>query len=629
MLIATAGHVDHGKTTLIHALTGVDTDRLPEEKSRGLTIDLGFAYHREKVESDDNVEAVLGFVDVPGHERFVRNMLAGVGSIDVAMLVVAADDGPMPQTIEHLAILGLLDIAQLVVAITRIDLVEPGQLQAVKDSVTALLGTSRWPQGVPIFEVNAPDNVGVNELRQWLLERSMASRRAHRGHHFRMAVDRIFTVAGSGTVVTGAVVCGDVAQGDELLLLPAAKPARIRSIHADGNSAESGQAGQRLALNLAGIERDAVKRGDWLVAPECDHLHDRIHVELNMLASESRALRHWTPVHVHSATDSVTARVALSGARAIAPAQVDFAELRLDRPMHLLFGDRFVIRDQSATRTIGGGTVLHPFGLHRSGRSELLQALSAPDHSTALAAVIATSTDGFSEDQFRLSRNIAKPHLREIQQELGCVVIDGYMFSGDSFETAKDSIVSCIDQAHSSRPTEIGVQEDRLRADSGHRATPRLFGAGLQALLRESLLVRDGIRLRRTEFKPALLSQQQALLERVTTVITSDSLQPPSLSALAQALNEDRLGLIEQLEPLVDGGHIARVANNRYFHPVAIDTLIEAAKKLASTSERGVFDARAFRDAAGIGRNVTIDVLEYFDRIGVTRRLGDSRSIRK
>ncbi len=629
MLIATAGHVDHGKTTLIRALTGVNTDRLPEEKSRGLTIDLGFAYHRATAAPDSDNEAVLGFVDVPGHERFVRNMLAGVGAIDIAMLVVAADDGPMPQTVEHLAILGLLDVPDLVVAITRIDLVEPDQLKATKSALIALLEGTHWQQSVQIFEVNALTDTGIDDLRQCLLTRSAVSARRHRGHHFRLAVDRVFTVAGTGTVVTGAVVCGGVSPGDELLLLPAAKPARIRSIHADGRPADIGKAGQRLALNLAGIDRDGVNRGDWLVAPECEHMHDRIHVRLQVLGTESRALRHWTPVHVHCGTDSVTARIALSGARAVAPAQSDFAELRLDRPMHLLFGDRFVVRDQSATRTIGGGTVLHPFSMNRSARQLLLPALSAPEPGQALAALLDSNMDGFAIEQFRVSRNLAAAQLERILQQAGAVVVDGYLFSQQLLSKVESAIIECIDRFHEARPTDIGVEETQLRHDSGNRATPRLFGAVLQALLRDSQIVRDGVRLRRTDFKPALLPAQQGLLERVVAVLGPQALQPPSLSALAQALDEDRLGLVEQLEPLVNGGHIARVAANRYFHPAAIDALSELAKTLASESERGVFDARAFRDAAGIGRNVTIDVLEYLDRIGVTRRLGDGRSIRK
>jgi len=355
MLVATAGHVDHGKTTLVRALTGVETDRLPDEKRRGLTIDLGFAYHR------DASGRVLGFVDVPGHERFVRNMLAGVGAIDVAMLVIAADDGPMPQTFEHLAILELLEVEQLIVVVTRTDLVDLTQLDAVQASVTRLLAPTRWNKASRIFQVNAPAGEGIDVLRQYLLD-EVERRERHVGNgFFRLAIDRAFTVTGSGTVVTGAVVCGEVRTGDELKLLPGGASTRVRSIHADGKSAESGQIGQRLALNIAGIERDAVRRGDWLVAPQCQHVSARIHVEFDLLDTEPRPLRHWTPVHFHAGTASVPARVALTGARRIEKGTRAFAELRLEEPQHVLFGDRFVLRDQSAARTIGGGRVLHPF----------------------------------------------------------------------------------------------------------------------------------------------------------------------------------------------------------------------------------------------------------------------------
>lgn len=622
MLIATAGHVDHGKTTLVRALTGVETDRLPEEKSRGLTIDLGFAYHRT---SDSTV---LGFVDVPGHEKFVRNMLAGVGAIDVAMLVVAADDGPMPQTVEHLAILRLLKIQNLIVVVTRIDLVDKPQLESLNATVADLLKSSGWQKEVKIFQVNAPDNVGVDALRQCLLDLAEVNTPVDKGNHFRFAIDRAFTVTGTGTVVTGAVVCGQVDVGDELLLLPSAQATRIRSVHADGAGADGGRAGQRLAMNLVGVELDAVRRGNWLVGTDCDHVSDRIHVDLEVLESESRPLRHWTPVHVHSGTTTVSGRVVLSGSRSIAPGESALVELRLSHPMHLLFGDRFVIRDQSAKRTIGGGRVVHPFSLSRRNRQPLLQALSNDEHRAALAEVLDCMPDGFAFDEFRVARNLAIEELTASLGELSGKVIDGYMFSGHSSESTSAAITDSLQRLHLSHPTDIGPDENQLLVESGCHARPRLFASQLSSLLRQGIVIRDGARVRLADFKPELLSEQQALLERLSQILTPQATQPPSLSALAEAMGEDRLVLVEQLEPLVVGGHIARVAANRYFHPLALDALSVVARSLAETGERGTFDARSFRDAAGIGRNVSIDVLEYFDRIGITRRIGDSRSIR-
>jgi len=623
VLVATAGHVDHGKTTLVRALTGVETDRLPDEKRRGLTIDLGFAYHR------DASGSVLGFVDVPGHERFVRNMLAGVGAIDVAMLVVAADDGPMPQTHEHLAILELLEIEQLIIVVTRIDLVERAQLDAVRASVTRLLASTRWKEATRIFEVNAPAGEGIDVLRQYLLD-AVEQRERHVGNgYFRLAIDRAFTVTGSGTVVTGAVVCGEVRTGDELNLLPSGTGTRIRSIHADGQNAERGQTGQRLALNIAGIERDAVRRGDWLVAPQCQHISARIHVEFDLLDTEPRSLRHWTPVHFHAGTASVPARVALTGARRIEKGTRAFAELRLEEPQHVLFGDRFVLRDQSASRTIGGGRVLHPFALERAGRESTLLALAQRDHSHALAQLLQISDDGFPTDAFRIGRNLSESDLEALLNQNKATSLDGFMYAEAMRELTMTAINEQLLAFHADRPTETGVEESELRMVIGYRRRTRLFAVALADLLRTGKVLREGSRLRLTDFTPTLLPDQQKLLDRVVRVLTPQTTQPPSLSGLAESLGEERLSLADQLAALVDGGHLVRVATNRYYHPLALDTLIDIAQKLAASSDRGVFNVRAFRDSAGIGRNVSIEVLEHFDRIGVTRRIGDGRSIRR
>ena len=360
MIVATAGHVDHGKTALVRALTGVDTDRLPEEKKRGLTIDLGFAYHPL---GDGHV---LGFVDVPGHERFVRNMLAGVGFIDIALVVVAADDGVMPQTHEHAAILDLLGVTECIAVVSKVDKVEAVRADEVSEEVDALLSTTGM-QGAGIHQVSALSGDGMDALAGALHARALSLAARAANGKFRLCVDRAFMLKGAGLVVTGTVHAGIASTGDRLVVTPSGYDARIRGIHAQDRPAERARAGERCALNLAGrdIESGAIARGDWIVDHALHAPSDRIDVRLQVLADETRALRHWTPVHAHLAAAHSTARVAVLGAGSIAPGDSGRVQVVLDHPLHALAGDRIVIRDQSATRTMGGGTIIDPFSPKR------------------------------------------------------------------------------------------------------------------------------------------------------------------------------------------------------------------------------------------------------------------------
>ena len=419
MLIATAGHVDHGKTVLVKALTGVDTDRLPEEKARGLSIDLGFAYHTRP----DG--GVLGFVDVPGHERFIRNMLAGVAAIDYALLVVAADDGPMPQTREHLAILDLLGVNAGAVVVTKVDLADDPQVAAVTGRIEKLVeGTGL--KGAPVFPVSALSGAGMAALHEHLtgLAAERCAARVRTGARFRLAVDRCFTVRGAGVVVTGAVFSGEVAVGDRLVLAPAGTGVRVRRIHAQSRPADRGTLGERCAINLAGTElgRAEIRRGDWLTGEPYPGVSQRFDAELRVLASEGRPLSHWTPVHVHAGAASFTGRVAVLEGRSIAPGQQGLVQVVVDQPFVGVRGDRFILRDQSARRTVAGGAVLDPAGATRGrARPERIAALrafaaDAPDR--ALSDLLATSVNGVDLDHFADAWNL-RPEEAEALREQG------------------------------------------------------------------------------------------------------------------------------------------------------------------------------------------------------------------
>jgi selenocysteine-specific elongation factor len=386
MIVATAGHIDHGKTLLVKTLTGTDTDRLPEEKARGISIDLGFAY-LPLAEG-----GLIGFVDVPGHERFIRNMLAGVSGIDFALLIVAADDGVMPQTIEHLQILDLLRIGRGAAVITKADRVDAARIEEVRDQVKTLLAPTLLADA-PILPVSAISGSGMAELKNLLLREAAAKgQRSAAGQHLRYAIDRAFSIAGSGTVVTGTVFNGTVRSGDKLVISPAGREVRVRSIQIHGKSAAEARAGERCALNLTGADVESVRRGDWVMAEAIHRPTRRIDVRLNVLPGEGKPLKHWTPVHLHLATADVTARVSLKRGEALNPGQGGIGQLVLDEPIAALHGDRFILRDQSSTRTLGGGVIIDPIppaSRRSKARDATLAALESADHLTALAALAA------------------------------------------------------------------------------------------------------------------------------------------------------------------------------------------------------------------------------------------------
>ncbi len=409
MIVGTAGHVDHGKTALVRALTGVETDRLPEEKRRGITIDLGFAYRRT------GAGTTIGFVDVPGHEGFVGTMVAGATGIDCLLLVVAADDGIMPQTREHLAIADLLGLRHGLVVLSKADLADADRRRAVEADIrTALQGTGL--ADAPLLPVSTVTGEGLDALSAWLEAEAERHRFRDRAGRFRLAIDRSFVLAGAGTVVTGTVLSGAVAIGDRVVISPGGTPARVRSIHAQNRAAERGVAGQRCALNLAGIERAAASRGDMALAPTLHAPTQRLDVRLRVLPAEPKPLRVWLPVRLHHAAVDVAARLVPLSEDGVAPGETGYAQLVLDRPIAAAVGDRFVLRDTSSRRTIGGGTILdlRPPSRYRRSPERLAQldALSDPDPDRAASRLLdlppfALDLTGFLRDRALASDAVA------------------------------------------------------------------------------------------------------------------------------------------------------------------------------------------------------------------------------
>lgn len=632
MIVATAGHVDHGKTLLIKTLTGVDTDRLEEEKRRGLTIDLGFAYL-----PIDGVSEPVGFIDVPGHEKFIRNMVCGVAGVDIALFVIAADDGVMPQSREHLAILDLLGVREGLVALTKVDRVTDERVREVSDEVVELLGATALANS-PVFPVSAITGEGVQQLRDAL--GACAKKTAAHGTagHFRLAVDRRFDITGAGLIVTGTVFAGAVSVGEQVRILARDGAFRVRSIRAQDTETDCAVAGQRAALNLAGpgLSRRIVGRGDWVVGSEAQQPVAKFDGRLRVLASEGRALVHWTPVHVHLGAAETTGRVALLDTKTVPPGGRALAQLVLDTAIGAHYGDGFIIRDQSATRTIGGGRVIDTFPPARrrgaAQRLAVLEALETADHDAALASHAAIASGGVALEQFTVARNLTQTEREAIVSRFeGRVVGQGgqaRVFAPPRWEAMTASVTAVLGDWHRAHPEQVGPGDLPLLRAAGYRFDNATAQAVVTALAADGAVVREAMGVRLRSHTPGLQGADAALWERVATAIEADGLRPGSLADVAGQLQMAS----KQLQSfLVSAGRqrlVHRISNTRYITARQLGQLREIAVATAAADENGVIDVRAFRDASGIGRNMSIEVLEYFDKIGVTVRRGDLREIK-
>jgi selenocysteine-specific elongation factor len=632
VLIATAGHVDHGKTALVRRLTGVETDRLPEERQRGLTIDLGFAY---RVTPGG---ASLGFVDVPGHARFVPNMLAGVPAIDFALLVVAADAGPAAQTREHLAILDLLGIARGAVVLTRSDLVDAARLAACDTEVRELLDGSVLAKA-PRFPVSSLTGAGIDALLGHLETAAEALPQRTGNGRFRLAVDRAFTLAGIGLVVTGAAFAGRVAVGDTLQLEPAGRSVRVRGLHANDRAAASGAAGQRLALNLAGGGHGklAVARGEWLCGPPGGVITTRCDAWLRLLDDAPRALRHWAPVHLHVGATELPARLVPLAGHAVDPGAAGVVQLVLEQPTSLVYGLKFVIRDPAAQQTLGGGMLLDPHAPRRgratADRLARLARLRDPDPASVFAALLDSDALGVASAPFAAARNLrddelaallaAVPHAR-------LTTADGEIAHAPGRLAAWErQVTDTLRDWHAARPEEVGPQPVALWKALTDGPARAQRDALLARMVHAGTLRREGARLRLPGHVPAWPDDDRARWETLADRFGSGELCPPATGDLAKELDGDLADLDAFLQRVARRGALVRVTANRYLHPDALAALAGCAEALAEAADDGLFDARAFRDRAGIGRNFTIALLEYFDALGLTRRIGNRRLIRQ
>lgn len=632
LILGTAGHIDHGKTSLVRALTGIDTDRLKEEKERGITIELGFAH----MELPGDIR--FGIVDVPGHERFVRTMVAGVGGMDLVMLVIAADEGVMPQTREHLEICQLLGVRKGLVALTKCDMVEKDWQDLVEEEVREYLKGS-FLEGAPIIPVSSRSGAGLDDLRAALSALAAEADEKPSDGPFRLPVDRVFTVAGFGTVVTGTLLSGEIKTGDEVEILPAASFSRVRSVQTHGVKSDKGTAGQRVAVNLQGIELDEIGRGDVVVPRGVYRTTRAVDTRLSYLATAPRELKHRATLRLHSATYEVPAQLILLDRDVLKPGETAFVQLRLKSPVLLLPGDLFILRSSSPQITVGGGQVLDPAPPRRRRRSdqalELLHSLrEGEDTEKVLLLVRESLLSGIGLYDLIIRGGLSA---RKTETALGTLLTQGQVMqmvrdpriflSKEAFITLKEQLREGLEGYLRDNPLKEGIGKEELKAHIPRRSDPRFFGPILSALEKEgkALVNRDlvGIPGR----KAGADVSGAVLLSRIEAALVKGDREPPSPKELAQALDRSERDILEHLDPLVRAGKAVKVKNDLFYAPAPLAGIREVL--LRQLEAKGEITPPEFREISGLSRKFMIPLLEYFDQEKLTIRVGDKRLLRK
>lgn len=625
MIVGTAGHIDHGKTALVRALTGVDADRLKEEKARGITIELGFAY--AELEAGGGI---TGFVDVPGHERLIHTMLAGAGGIDFALVVVAADDGVMPQTREHLAILDLLGITRGAVAMTRTDLADPARQAEAAAGIRAALAPTGLAHA-PILPVSSVTGAGLGALRTCLAaaERETVARRST--GPLRLPVDRVFSLPGAGTVVTGTVLSGEVALGDAVLVSPSGIAARVRSIHAQNRAVERGRAGERCALGLAGerVGCEAISRGDVVVSPGLHAPTTRIDAELRLLGSEAKPLAAPVPAHLHVGATEVAVRVLPIG-DPLPPGGTGFVQLVLSAPVAAAVPDRFILRDVSAQRTLGGGRFLDLRPPHRRRRSPErvahLLAAAAPDPAAALARLLAVPPGFVDYPGFVRDRALAPDEAARVAA--AGERLEALLLAPETMAALRTGALDRLAAFHAENPALQGMGRERLRLSLAPRLPDKAFPSFLRQEAAAGRLVLEGAFVRLPEHVARLSPQDEAFWREAAAALGGEArFRPPRVRDLAGSTGVEEAEVRRILKLCARAGRVDEIAHDHFFLRATTAEMVALARDAAGESADGWFTAAAFRDRMLNGRKVAIQILDFFDRHGVTLRRGDLRRI--
>jgi selenocysteine-specific elongation factor len=628
-IIGTAGHIDHGKTSLIKALTGEDTDRLKEEKERGISIDLGFA------QLDLGDGNIAGVVDVPGHERFIKNMLAGAHGIDLVLFTVAADDGVMPQTEEHLDIVHLLGITTAIFVITKADLVSAARIAEVDEEIQILtLGTLL--ENSPVVAVSSATGEGLPQLKQLISQSVKSLEKPAPSGYFRLPVDRAFVLQGHGVVVTGTARSGEIRTGDRVRCLPGDQIFRVRSLQVHGQPVEVAGWGQRVALNLTGPDTAEVARGHVICHEKISLASNRFDAYLEVRPAARKGIKNHQNVRVHLGTAERLGKVIILGEREnIEPKQSAYCQLTLTEPILALSGDHFILRDETAQRTLAGGMVINPWArrhkraddlhnklqvLHRGDITQLTEAFIEESEAFALPLESIYQFLNCREELIRSSIDKMK-NIRSVSAEGEKVYT-----TEPKWQRLKEQITKILKDFHATHPLIPGMDMEELRGKLAYELSPKVFRVVVDGLISERLIAKEENLLRLSQHELRLGGQDKLLMERIKKLLGEQELAPPELKQIEKDAAVPRAKLIEVLRLLERERAIVKVATDLYFLSSCVDKVRNVLSR--HLTEKGEISAAAFRDLLGSSRKYTIALLEYFDREGLTLRIGDIRRLK-
>ena len=632
IILGTAGHIDHGKTSLIKALTGIDTDRLKEEKLRGITIELGFAW------LDLPNGQRLGIVDVPGHEKFVKNMVAGASGIDLVALVIAADEGVMPQTKEHLDICSLLSVKHGLVVLTKTDAVDEEWLEMVKDDVQGFLkGT--FLEGAPVVPVSSLTGDGLPNLLEAMEALCEVVPERPSSGLFRIPVDRVFTMKGFGTVITGSLLSGRVRVGETVMIYPSGIQSKVRGIQVHGEKAEEATASMRTAINFQGIDRADIARGD--VVGSVDTLKSSYMVDglLVYLSSNGKALKNRTKVRFHTGSSEILGYAILLDREELSPGETTVAQFRLDSPVTVVKGDRFVIRSYSPVRTIGGGQILNPIpGKHKRFKESLVNDIVGlaenPPKEIIAYHTKESGISGLPFSELRLMTNLSEKdldgHLQHLLSQKAIVQVDreNRMFiHGSVFDELRQKAIKVLEDYHKAHPLKVGMSKQRLKSTLSPWLGNKLFSLLLQDLAKSDTVSQEKEVIRLSKHKVALGADQKDIRHRIEQAYLQSSLQPPYFKDLVASLRQNSTHTKEILTHMLEEGVLIKVKEELYFHSRVIDELRN--ELVSYLKANGEIDTPQFKEMTGASRKYTIPLIEFFDATKVTIRIGDVRRLRE
>ena len=631
IILGTAGHIDHGKTSLVKAISGTDTDRLKEEKERGITIELGFA----SLNLPGGQQ--IGIVDVPGHERFVKNMVAGATGIDMVVMVIAADEGVMPQTREHMEVCTLLEIRHGLVVLTKTDLVDKEWLELVTEDIREFTeGT--FLEGARILPVSSATNDGIPELISTLGQLAKEIPDNPSSGMFRLPVDRVFTMKGFGTVITGSLVSGQVSIGDSVMLYPSMVDAKVRGIQVHGNSVQTAVSGMRTAINFQGLEKSVVNRGDVLSPPHALKPSYMVDVIFNFLKSNEKPLKNRTRVRFHSGTSEVMGNLILLDRDELGPGETAVAQLRLDLRLALVKDDKFVVRSYSPVRTIGGGQVLNPIPTkHKRFNSEVVEGLNKIVNSEGEGVIdFHVKQNGYAGASFhdlKLMTNLSEKKLQiAVATLLSANTIiqtdkeNRLYMHRDTFETLEKEISTYLSAYHESNPLKEGMSREELKSKLPKSLGARTFNLILERMTKAGAIVHDRNMVRMADHKVLLQVDQDDVRKKILADYRAAGLTPPYFKEIQNKLEIDRSVAKDVLALLVDKEELLKIKEDLYFYKKAVEEL--RVKLVDFLKENGEISTPQFKDMAGASRKYVIPLIEYFDSKKITIRVGDNRQLR-